>query len=173
MSDYGSYLSPKKARQLPINSRERSIASHSLRQAWHYIFDYCPTLLALYPSNGKAFLDNFLDEIEHNDIGLNWKIFFLILNQHKGKGTLTKELCSELVKAAAIRWTIADFTKSQSIFIVEKTYGISILGLKADSIDGDKIFQTFIHDNIDGSDDIYFSVSTSRLPQDHENWEAI
>ena len=173
MSDFGVYLSPAKARLLPVNSRERSIASHSLRQAWHYIFDYCPTLLAMYPPSGKEFLDVFLDKIEAADISLNWKVFFIILDDHKKAGTLTEDLCAELMMAAAIRWTISDLTKAQSIFIVEKNFGHSILGEKAAGINDDKTFKVILHDNIDSTNDLFFSVSTSRLAEDHSNWEVL
>lgn len=175
MSDcnYSTYLSPSKARFLPANSRERSIASHSLRQAWHYIFDYCPRLLALYPPSGKDFLDGFLDHIETANIGLTWKIFLLILEQHKQANTLTAELSSELIMAAAIRWTISDLSKAQSIFIIEKNFGLSVFGEKAPSIDADKTFKVILHDNTDSTNDIFFSVSTSRHMEDHDHWEIL
>lgn len=173
MSDFSALLSPTKARLLPSQSRERSVASHSLRQAWHYIFDYCPKLLALYAPSGKEFLDPFLDHIEANNIGLNWKIFFHIIDQHLKDGKLTQELCADLMMAAAVRWTLSDFTKSQSIFIVEKNFGISVLGLKASSIDEEKKFKAFKHSHSEKSHEIFYSVSIERNPESHDNWEII
>lgn len=172
MRDLSSYLSPSKARLLPEKSRERSIASHSLRQAWHYVFDYCPVLLSIYPPSGKDFLDTFLDRIETANISLNWKIFFIILKEHQKAGSLTEKLCTELMMAAAIRWTISDVSKAQSILIVEKKFGLSILGEKAAGIDEDKTFKVILHDNIDSTEDVFFSVSTSHQMEDHSDWEV-
>lgn len=75
--------------------------------------------------------------------------------------------------AAAIRWTISDLTKAQSIFIVEKNFGHSILGEKAAGIDDEKTFKVISHDNVDGINDLFFSVSTSRQVEDHNNWEVL
>ncbi len=171
MIDYRATLSPTKARALPLNSKERSIASHALRQAWHFIFDYCPLLLATYPPSGKDFLDIFLDGLERNNIALNWKVYFHIIALLKQNGSLTKELCSELLMAAAIRWTIADFTTCQSIYIVENMFGISILGQKAEGLDKEKVFKLFLHKKTEMTEDIFYSVSIYRTPEKHEDWE--
>lgn len=171
MPNYSAYLSPTKARMLPNQSRERSIASHALRQCWHYIFDFCPTLLAMYPPSGKAFLDDFLDHAEGESIPLNWRIFALIISLHKKNNTLTKELCAELLMAAAIRWTISDCTINQSIFLIEKKFGIAILGKKAANIDEDKVFTVLNHEATQESDDIFCSFSVARTPESHNDWD--
>ncbi len=109
--DLHTYLLPKSANQLEINSTEKALASLSLRRIWHAVFDLCPNLLSQFQTDNKIMFDAFLLWADKHRLSMKWSLHVHLLrwlsenSLWKMKITLVHK--KELLVASALRWAFA------------------------------------------------------------------
>lgn len=115
---YLNFLSPTLARRL--EGRNRSVASHALRNIWHFIYDDNPRLLDLFPSDGKELLDPFLDYLLEMNEQVDWKVYFRLFSfvqMNFPSKQLSPELSFDLIKSSLLSWAKLDCSNKVGVVI--------------------------------------------------------
>lgn len=132
--DYAGLIDPAAARGLPEGSKERAVARLALRQWWHIVFDPCPSLVGVFPPDGLAVLDPFLQYAARRRLSMRWPLhahLLLWLEEHH-LDKLTPEISTEFLAAAAARWTNTDQSRSKGILLhYHRLPGKGIAGWKS------------------------------------------
>ncbi|NJL23787.1 MAG: hypothetical protein HC902_00460 [Calothrix sp. SM1_5_4] len=173
MNSLTAFISPSEARKLPLHSPEREIAEHALRQLWHYLYDYAPKLLGIFSPDGKSLLEDWLECHYRERASIGWWSFPILLEHPEVQSHLDKELKTEILSAAVTRWLSSDRTEAQSICLMERNYGICILGLKSEGLADSKQILCMSHSMIEAKDAIFFSTSPGRELKSHTSWTEV
>lgn len=112
-----AFLNPAAARELPAGTRERALASLSLRQLWHLVFDPCPSLLAAHPPDGKSLLDPFLAHCEEALHPMDWRLHLELLGFLEARAPASVTTVRECLIASASRWCLGDLSPAPGLAV--------------------------------------------------------
>lgn len=131
-------LNPRHARLLRPESKEYAYSLSSLKNLWHIIYDFAPSLLSLDPPDGKRLFESFLNWAEEERISFNWsihsQILFWVHEFSSLKTRINNKICIELLRATAISWMRNNDETYMGIIVASSVFpGRGVLGKRSEN----------------------------------------
>jgi hypothetical protein len=109
--DLKALFSLEYARALPEGSREKALASLSIKSIWHAIFDYAPNVLSLSQyKDGKDIFELFLEWAHQKKLKMDWTLHIYLLDwlcsHPQWEKNINEKIKKELLLASVTRWSM-------------------------------------------------------------------